>query len=340
MTLTIRPVQKISKQAWEQYVKEHNGAFYQTWKWGQLLREHYQYEGIFYAAYESPQTGKEKIRGIFPIYGQGFGRRRRWNSVPWADFGGPLGDRPEIEEKLLSQGLNHLPLVVIMDHELPGLRDRLKIPFLHFTLEVDRPFEAILKKVYHQKTRNMVYKAQRSGVTVKQVDLQEGLDAYYPLFYSTMMKLQVLPFEKKFFQTAARVLKEEARLFLADHEGQVVAGILAFEWNRTLWIWGNASDSKKLSLGANNAVYSAVIEYACNQSSIDHIDFGSTIAGTPHHFFKKRWGGEEKPLYQWSHPHSTASATSSKAQARVVSLLRNLPCSWVQPLAHLIYKYY
>jgi lipid II:glycine glycyltransferase (peptidoglycan interpeptide bridge formation enzyme) len=237
----------------------------------------------------------------------------------------------------MASGLKHLPISILLDHELSSYKTNLTAPFLHFILEVDRPFEAVLK-AYDPTTRNKVSKANRNGITVRRVELEEGLDAYYPIFYQTMMKLKVLPFEKRLFKTVSQYFQDEARLFLAYDEGLVVAGILAFEWNGTLWIWSNASDPRFLKKASNNAVYSAVIEYACHTPSLHYVDFGSTIPNTPHHTFKKGWGGDEKPIFRIAYPKPEDKA--SDLQKKIMTILQYFPEPIVQRLARWAYTYY
>ena len=119
--------------------------------------------------------------------------------------------------------------------------------------------------------------------------------------------------------------------------------MITFRFKNTLYLLSNGSHEAFLSVGCNNAVYGSVLDYACADSDIQILDFGSTIRNTPHHFFKKRWGGEEYPLFSvQNHPQkpNEHESTSSPFQTAIATLLSPLPSRVVQTLTRLAYRYY
>lgn len=332
----------ITEESWESYAQAletfiggQGGSFYHTAYWQNVLTESYGYESHLWVARDS----QKKILGFFPIYCMGRGGRRRWVSIPWADFGGPLSSSDAVQDALMTQALDRAFSVVMRrkPEKIPS-HWNVENPYCHFLLSVERPFETVLKTAYHQKTRNMIFKAERNGVHVRRMPLAEGLAAYYPIFYETMKKLRILPFNQGFFQQVATHCQDKAQLFLAEWKGKVVAGLIGFSWDGTFTIWSNASQQEALSVGANNAAYSGAIQYACEEKSLHTVDFGSTIKGTSHHFFKERWGGEPHDLYRVS---NTPSAEGGPARQRqLMSVLQYMPSALVRGVARCIYRYY
>ncbi|MFA6527979.1 MAG: GNAT family N-acetyltransferase [Candidatus Gracilibacteria bacterium] len=143
----------------------------------------------------------------------------------------------------------------------------------------------------------MINKASREGVHVYKVELnKKHLSAYYRLYFETMLRLNRLPLPTKAFYILSHVFGEKVELYLAEYNGKSVGGIVAFIYNKRMHIWSNASDKNFTSLGVNNALYGFAIQRAC-ELKLHEVDFGSSLINSSHHFFKKRFGGVEMPIY-------------------------------------------
>lgn len=313
------------REKWDDFVTQNSGTIFHSWGWGEMLKESYGYKPIYLGAFEN-----DNLVGVLPgIFWGRFGGHRLTSS-PFADFAGPLGS--DIAQMALLEEFQKKSQHVQVFSEFPLAKNT---PFCHFVLDAGFSFETILKQKIHQKTRNMINRANREGIIVENFNGKKALKKYYPLYFKTLLKLNSLPFSEKIFKQLDKNFNDHNKVFIAFYKGKIVAAIWAFEWNKKLHIWGNASDSNYLNLGANNAVYAAAIEYACSQK-LEQIDFGSTIPDTSHHFFKKRWGGDEKPIYVWG----GGEYKTNSDQNKIVKKLKILPKFVLKPLCHLIYKYY
>lgn len=323
--LEVKELKNDFQKKWDNFVCANNGTIFHSWGWGQILKNTYNYTPLYLGAFEN----NELVGILLGVFWGKLGGHRL-TSAPFADFSGPLGT-PSAQKSLIQAFQKKVPNSQIFT-DLP-LSDN--APFCHFILDTKNSFEEILKNKIHQKTRNMINRAERENITVKIFEGSE-FKKYYPLYFKTLLKLNSLPFSPKLFKELHKEFSSHNKVFLAFYKQKIVAAIWAFEWNNKLHIWGNASDQQYLNLGVNNAVYAAAISYACRQK-LDYVDFGSTIPETPHHFFKKRWGGDEKPIYVLA---SSEYKKENNNQNRVVKILKILPRPILEPLCHLIYKYY
>lgn len=334
-TLTIRKIEE--KEHWQNFVSKNNGSVYHDWRWGQLLKKAYHYN------VERLTAWKEKeLIGILPIAERGQGKRRRWHSIPWADFGGPMSTNPDAAMQLIEAARRPKTLLILKEKpDSISSEWRLESPFCRFTLDVTIPFETILKTKYHQKTRNMVFKAERNGVKVQHMPLKKGFKKYYPMLYHTMIKLNTIPFDRNFLKILAELFDKSAHLFLAEKKGKILSGLITLEGEKTLFIWSNASTTEGLNIGANNAVYSEAIRYACNEPKLTEVDLGNTIQDTSHHFFKKRWGGQEHAVYALVEKGgSVLTKPPEKLLNLAIVLLKTIPWPLTQGLLKAVYRYY
>lgn len=251
---------------WNQFVDRHQGTIFHRWEWMEFL------ERVLRGKMEPIKTAD----GILPVF--------RGSSLPLADYCGPLGEMKDLGN-----------LEIFSLKKLPNSKES---PFVTFKLHIkDRSYEDILKNTVHQKHRNMVNRAEREGIHVFSVDLtKKHLKAYYKLYVKNMLRLGRLPLPYSAFHHLSKLFGGETELYLAEYDGKFIGGLLVFVYNGRMHIWGNASDIKYGNLGVNNALYGFAISKAC-ELKLSEVDFGSTLAGSSHHFFKKRWGGAEMPIF-------------------------------------------
>ncbi|MBI2453286.1 GNAT family N-acetyltransferase [Candidatus Peregrinibacteria bacterium] len=326
------------KEKWNEFVKKNEGSIYQLWEWKDIFQKTYKYKPRYFVADKSGT-----IQGIFPMFSLGMFGGKRLSSIPFTDFAGPLVTQEELAKELIQKSLESIEekisIEIFTEKKYSLLEKSLYIdaPFCYFILKTTRPFKEIITGTIHQKTRNMINKAEKMGIKILQKNAKEGLKDYYNLYWQTMIKLLSLPHHEDFFQNVSIFLHDKSKIFFAEYDGQYVAALWTFIWNGTLYIWGNASNKKALSIGANNALYAFVIKYACESSNINEVNFGSTVRETPHHFFKKRFGGQEKPIYRIG---NKKLFSPSSIQKKTMKVLRYIPRPLLKKLAKIIYEIY
>lgn len=116
------------------------------------------------------------------------------------------------------------------------------------------------------KTRNMVRKAQRSGIQISLSYDKEALDEFVPLYYQTMRRRGALPyyfFSRPFFERLMDRLDPRPFILTASLDGRAVASALFIRYGRFLHYHFSGSDREYQSLGPNNLIiYHAALEGA------------------------------------------------------------------------------
>ena len=340
MELRVVVAEKEDKDRWNEFVKV-NGTVFHLFEWGVIFEKIYGYKPLYFAAI----LGKE-IKGILPSFILGKIGGKRIVSIPLADYAGPLATDENIGELLISSLLSHSKNIKIGSIEI-NTKDKMKnlpenlnyfTPNFTFTLDTNRPFEDVWKDVYHKKVRNMVRKSEKSGIKVVEGDFTAELKDYYDIYVKTMLHLGGFPQTFLLFREICKELQDYVKLFLAYYENKVISGLLVFVFNKRMHIWSNASEQRFLKFGPNNAVYSHAIKWAC-ENGLGCVDFGSTIPNTSHFFFKKRWGGDQRPLYL-----ITSAMDPIGERSRLLGMAKpivsHMPVFIAKKVGRVVYKYY
>ncbi len=256
----------LSKDNWNKFTMDHNGTIFHKYEWIEFL------EKVFRGKAEGVMTKD----GLLPIFNK--------KSLPLADYCGPLG------KLKIPDGVE-----VFSVKKLSGFKVS---PFCTFSLKVaGLAYEDILKNTVHQKHRNMIYRAQREGIQVFKFENDyKHLDEYYRLYVRTMLRLGRVPLPLHAFYELKKLFVAEMELYLAEYDGSFIGGLLTFVYNGRMHVWGNCSNEKFSNFGVNNALYAFAIKRAC-ELGLNEVDFGSSLKGSTHAFFKSRFGGEEVPIY-------------------------------------------
>ena len=111
-----------------------------------------------------------------------------------------------------------------------------------------RPDEKTLLAAMKEKWRYNIRLAGRKGVVVRRGNGQADLDAFYRIYETTSERDKFFINEKALYADVLRVLGEQERatLFLAEYEGQAIAGIimlLAGPW--AYYMYGASSNEHR-----------------------------------------------------------------------------------------------
>ncbi|AKA01168.1 peptidoglycan bridge formation protein FemAB [Streptomyces noursei ZPM] len=164
----------------------------------------------------------------------------------------------------------------------------------------------------NQQWRRNVKKAQKAGVKVLQGDYEE-LPAFYSLYVETAERDRFSPRPLDYFQRMWKVLRAEdpnrMRLYLAHHEGDVLAAATMLTVGGHVWYSYGASTSRKREVQPNNAIQWRMMSDA-HELEADIYDFrGITDAlSEDNHLlgllrFKVGSGGQAvEYLGEWDYP--------------------------------------
>ncbi|HEY0752749.1 MAG TPA: peptidoglycan bridge formation glycyltransferase FemA/FemB family protein [Ktedonobacteraceae bacterium] len=130
-----------------------------------------------------------------------------------------------------------------------------------------------------EKWRYNIRLAGRKGVTVRQGDGQADLDAFYQIYITTSERDQFFIHNKAFYQEVARLYAQDDRytLFLAEHEGKAIAGIIVLRFGLWSWYMYGASSNEQRNLMPNH-----LLQWNAMQWAKSHGCWYYNFRGIPH----------------------------------------------------------
>jgi peptidoglycan pentaglycine glycine transferase (the first glycine) len=160
-------------------------------------------------------------------------------------------------------------------------------PRFVFRLDITPPLEQLFANLAG-KTRYNVRLAQKRGVMVKEDCNRDDLKIFYQVLLETARRDRFLIRAYSYFEEIWTHLVERGlgKLFLAEYQGQVIAGTLAFIFGDKIWYIYGASSNQHRNVMPNYLLQWRMIEWAKEQGGTLY-DF----RGVPGDV------GEDHPLY-------------------------------------------
>ncbi|MGA7521090.1 MAG: GNAT family N-acetyltransferase [Acidobacteriaceae bacterium] len=189
----------------------------------------------------------------------------------------------------------------------------MKVNDATWVIDLGGEFEAI-EAAMGRTTRNLVRRAVRTGITIRQGG-REDLGRFFELMLATCRRQESSPNPSQFAHLQA--LWDAAspsggiRLFLAEYQGKVLAGLLAIVFGETATLWKVGAAPPDRELKPNDYMYYQAIRWAhesgcrrCDFAAFDHRMALSILAGEPlseeqqhtRYLFLTRFGGRPSLL--------------------------------------------
>ncbi len=153
--------------------------------------------------------------------------------------------------------------------------------------------------------RNMVKRAEKEGVTVREADSLADLERYYQMHLETYRRTAAPPHPFAYFQQIWENFTRRgySHIFLAEFQGEVVAAANMGAYKGAMIYWTGASKNNLPSPGVNNLLQWHAISYARSHGyewyesgeAFPHLKEGK-LKGL--NDFKKSFGGELYPFYR------------------------------------------
>jgi vancomycin resistance protein VanK len=182
-----------------------------------------------------------------------------------------------------------------------------------------RSEDDVLKGMNQQWRRN-IKKATKEGVVTERVpadQLEQRLAEFHRLYVHTADRDGFTPRPKRYFETMFRALGAEdpdrIALFVAEHEGDLVAATILIQVGSHVWYSYGASSTEKREVRGSNAAQWAMIRHALERGAdvydlrgiTDSLDADNPTVGLIR--FKAGTGGEAvEYVGEWDLPVNRA----------------------------------
>lgn len=196
-----------------------------------------------------------------------------------------------------------------------------------------------------RSVREKIKKAQRLGVQVRKAQRREEVEHYYRLHLLTRSKKHGMPAQsRRYFYALWDTFAESdtMQLWLAEHQGKIVASSITFISGTTVRCAYNSSDESYLYLAPNHLLLWTTITWA-SANGYQMLDIGRTARDNQGLMdFKRRWGAIKEPLPYYYYPHMAGLAATSERSWKyhlMTSCWRRLPLQVAGPLGGYFYKH-
>lgn len=191
-----------------------------------------------------------------------------------------------------------------------------------------------LMTIIHSKTRNLIRKAQKSGISFSHDSCIDALHFLAELHRENMEAIGVPAKNKDTFDALARIYKydRDYRVYIAEKDGINVAALLVTYFNKTAGYFTPAVAVNYRKYQPLNLVIYNAMKHAA-QKGCHYWNWGGTAhsaQGVYH--FKKRWGTQECQYYYYTRSYRDLSDLLSLSEE---TLLKEYPYFYVLPFSQL-----
>jgi len=185
---------------------------------------------------------EDGVRAIFPIVrissGGFFTKRDRAKSSAFGEYGNIVSEKElsSQQQALIYKSLKDMNVKLrvctnpFSKYILPP-EFKQKESFTQ-VLSLDRGVESVYKN-FTKKARQSCTKAERLGVSVRPIEKSE-VKAYFDIYAETISrwgKKTIFSYPEEIFHNIAEIAGDRAKIWVAEKEGKMIAGLVAFYWN-------------------------------------------------------------------------------------------------------------
>jgi FemAB-related protein (PEP-CTERM system-associated) len=284
--------------AWERYIRSNpKASFYHRLEWKGIIESSFGHSTHYLAAVRG-----DRMVGVLPlVHVKSLFFGSMLCSMPFLNYGGVIADDAEAEAALLQSARELMDVTGAACVELRGRsRSSSELPVkthkVSSVIDLSNGSEALLKSFASEHRRRI--RAATSRNLQFHVGGRELLDDFYSLLSVGWKYLGTPLYRKSFFENILGTFKDSVHIALVDYEGTPVAaamdgrfgGVEEGLWTYSLRKLGDAQ------LYGNYFLFWKLFERACEDGcKLFHL--GRSTAGSPHEYYKKKWGAESRQLY-------------------------------------------
>ena len=302
--LKVEIVNPLDVDNWDDLLQTNNKTtFFHTSEWAKVLSKSYKYKPLYFLI-----TEDDHLTSLIPMMEiRSFLTGVRGVSLPFSDECSPIFKNKIQKNALLDVLKNYGKKANWKYYELRGgepffVGEPCSSRYYSHTLDLSTETETIFSKLKSSTKRN-IKKSIREGVNCSIVNTQNAKDDFVKLNNITR-KLHGLPPQPNIFFNMifdSVIKKKLGDIFLATHNGKVVAAAMFFCFKDTAIYKFGASDRKFQKLRANNLVmWEAIKNYAAKGQDI--LEFGRTETTNKGLLqYKRGWCKREKIIKYYNY---------------------------------------
>ncbi len=294
--MEICELKKNDEKSWDEYVFDQpDSTFYHQIGWKNVVERSYGYKPYYLIA----RDGGE-IKGILPMFFiKSLLLRRKLVSVPFAPYGGAIGEKSAVGMLVdhvvqLAKELN----VKYMEFRSAGNSSTLLTNSYYSAsiLDLDQNPKIVWNAKLTRNKRKNVVKSQKRDLKVEFIKV---IDAFYDIFAINMRDLGSPIHSMTFFNNILKEFSDSAKVQLVSIDSKPVYAAFYLLYKDTIInSWSSSLEEYRNYYPTDFGIWAA-IEYGCN-NNYKHYDFGRSQQGSNNMEFKERWGAETKKLeYQY-----------------------------------------
>ncbi|HVX39469.1 MAG TPA: FemAB family XrtA/PEP-CTERM system-associated protein [Gemmatimonadaceae bacterium] len=340
MTVTIERYHGAPAE-WNGFVRRQpDWTHFHLAEWRDVIAEAHGHDSPYLCA----RDREGELRGVLPLVRVAspvFGRYLV--SMPYVNYGGPLGDPLAVRELVRVAG--------DMAREEPGtlleLRSRSALDValtpshrkITCVLNVPPGDPEPLWRAFDANVRRRVRRAQKAGIAA--AFGPEQLDAFYQVYAHHMRDLGTPAQPRALFESIRAHFPHDVTFGAAYLGARPVATIAGFRWGDEFEVtWASALVAYK-ELAANMLVYWAFIERMIAEG-VTRFNFGRCTPGGGTHRFKSQWGAVDEALWWYEGnggDRATTPAPTDPAFAWGPRVWKRLPTALATAVGPSIVRY-
>jgi FemAB-related protein (PEP-CTERM system-associated) len=255
-----------------------------------------------HSTYYFTAVRSQKIVGVLPlVHVKSLFFGSTLCSMPFLNYGGIVADDEEAEAVLIQSARELMEetgatCVELRSRKRSSSELPVKTHKVSSFLDLADGSEALLKSFASEHRRRI--RAAASRDLEFRVGGRELLDDFYSLISVGWRYLGTPLYRRSFFESVLDTFEDSVHIAIVEHNGTPVAtamdcrfgGVEDGLWTYSLRKLGDAQ------LYANYFLFWKLFEKAC-EDGCKGFHLGRSTAGSPHEYYKKKWGAESRQLY-------------------------------------------
>lgn len=335
------------RQKWNDFVDSHpNATPFHHSSWLHVIEESYAFPPFLFV-----QEKEGKVTGVMPLFKvSGFFGGKRFVSIPFSDYGGPLCMKEANSEGEMLEFMRKVVAIKSIELRSALTKNGIftnRVAYARHQLKLSpRTIEEIHRALDKKTIQYSIRKASKKGVEIIEDNSETGMAEFYRLNSLTRKKHGIPCQPQKFFNKIydKMVQAGAAYLLFAIYEGKRVASGLFFRQGPGTYYKYNASDPEYLSQATpNHLLMWTAVEKALKEGST-FFDLGRTSRSNKGLLrYKRLWGTEETDLAYNFFPRiegATSMEGGSKLYELGTKLWRALPQRISDKAGPILFKYF